>query len=166
MGKWLEMLQQVHQYHFSRFHIWVNIRYLFFSFKWTFQLNICALTSFCMTGYKFIHLPRTDSNSFFFMAEQYSIAWRISRTEEPGGLQSMGLQRVRHDWVTNTYLLIFHCIYVPHLLYPFICQWTSRLLSNGDMDVQNGFVETVGEGESGMNGESSINIYTLSCVNG
>ena len=25
------------------------------------------------------------------------LAWRISRTEEPGGLQSLGLQRVRHD---------------------------------------------------------------------
>ena len=25
------------------------------------------------------------------------LAWRISWTEEPGGLQSMGLQRVRHD---------------------------------------------------------------------
>ena len=24
-------------------------------------------------------------------------AWRIPRTEEPGGLQFMGLQRVRHD---------------------------------------------------------------------
>ena len=24
--------------------------------------------------------------------------------------------------------LIFHCIYVPHLLYPFICRWTLRLL--------------------------------------
>ena len=24
------------------------------------------------------------------------LAWRIPRTEEPGGLQSMGLQRVRH----------------------------------------------------------------------
>ena len=24
--------------------------------------------------------------------------------------------------------VIFHCIYVPHLLYPFICQWTLRLL--------------------------------------
>ena len=24
--------------------------------------------------------------------------------------------------------LIFHCIYVPHLLYPFICWWTLRLL--------------------------------------
>ena len=25
------------------------------------------------------------------------LAWRIPRTEEPGGLQSMELQRVRHD---------------------------------------------------------------------
>ena len=25
------------------------------------------------------------------------LAWRIPRTEEPGGLQAMGLQRVRHD---------------------------------------------------------------------
>ena len=29
------------------------------------------------------------------------LAWRIPWTEEPGGLLSMGLQRVRHDWVTN-----------------------------------------------------------------
>ena len=25
------------------------------------------------------------------------LAWRIPRTEEPGRLQSMGLERVRHD---------------------------------------------------------------------
>ena len=25
------------------------------------------------------------------------VAWRILQTEEPGGLQSMGSQRVRHD---------------------------------------------------------------------
>ena len=37
------------------------------------------------------------------MATHFSIlAWRIPRTEEPGRLQSMGLQRVRHDWATNT----------------------------------------------------------------
>ena len=29
------------------------------------------------------------------------LAWKIPWTEEPGGLQSMRLQRVRHDWVTN-----------------------------------------------------------------
>ena len=29
------------------------------------------------------------------------LAWRISSTEEPGGQQSMGSQRVRHDWATK-----------------------------------------------------------------
>ena len=32
------------------------------------------------------------------------LAWRSPWTEEPGGLQSMGLQRVRHDWATFTSL--------------------------------------------------------------
>ena len=32
------------------------------------------------------------------MATHFSIlAWKIPRTEEPGRLQSMGLQRVKHD---------------------------------------------------------------------
>ena len=36
-------------------------------------------------------------------ATQSSIlAWRILWKEEPGGLQSVGSQRVSHDWVTNT----------------------------------------------------------------
>ena len=36
------------------------------------------------------------------MATHSSIlAWRIPMEEEPGGLQSMGSQRVRHDWVTK-----------------------------------------------------------------
>ena len=30
------------------------------------------------------------------------LAWRIPWMEEPGGLQSMGWQRVGHDWMTNT----------------------------------------------------------------
>ena len=37
------------------------------------------------------------------MATNSSIlAWRIQWTEEPGGLQSMGLQRVRQNRATNT----------------------------------------------------------------
>ena len=31
-----------------------------------------------------------------------TLAWRIPPTEEPGGLQSTGLERVRHDWAANT----------------------------------------------------------------
>ena len=38
------------------------------------------------------------------MATHSSIlAWRISWTEEPGRLQSMGSQRVGHDRATNTF---------------------------------------------------------------
>ena len=33
------------------------------------------------------------------------LAWKIPWTEEPGGLQSMGLQRVRHGWTTNTFTI-------------------------------------------------------------
>ena len=29
------------------------------------------------------------------------LAWRIPWTEEPGGLESIGWQRVRHNWATN-----------------------------------------------------------------
>ena len=32
---------------------------------------------------------------------QYSFAWKIPWTEEPGRLQSMGLLRVQHDWATS-----------------------------------------------------------------
>ena len=31
------------------------------------------------------------------------LAWRIPWIEEPGGLQSMWLQRVRHSWATNNF---------------------------------------------------------------
>ena len=37
------------------------------------------------------------------MAIHFTIlAWKVPWTEEPGGLQSVGSKRVRHNWVTNT----------------------------------------------------------------
>ena len=33
------------------------------------------------------------------------LAWRISWTEDPGELQSMGQQTVRHNWTTNTFTI-------------------------------------------------------------
>ena len=68
------------------------------------------------------------------MATHSSIlAWKIPRTEEPGVLRSMGLQKVRHDWVTeHTYtlycrtLLFIHSIYNGlHLLIPSHHSWIS-----------------------------------------
>ena len=48
-------------------------------------------------------IPGSGNSEKKGMATHSSIfAWRIPWTEEPGGLQSMRFQRVRHDWVTNT----------------------------------------------------------------
>ena len=42
------------------------------------------------------------------------LAWRIPWTEESGELQSMGSQRVRHDWATNTHTcLLLPWNYIP-----------------------------------------------------
>ena len=52
------------------------------------------------------------------MATHSSIlAWKIPWTEEPGWLQSMGSQRVGHNWVTNTHT---HILYLAILLGSFI----------------------------------------------
>ena len=47
------------------------------------------------------------------MATHSSIlAWKIPWTEEPGRLQSMGLQRVEHNWVTNIFSFT-STLYIP-----------------------------------------------------
>ena len=39
------------------------------------------------------------------------LVWKISWTEEPGGLQSMGSKRVGHNWATNSNLLTYLLTY-------------------------------------------------------
>ena len=45
------------------------------------------------------------------------LAWEILWTEEPGGLQPMGSQRVRHDWVTK-----------PQKCHLYVQSWLTRHL--------------------------------------
>ena len=63
------------------------------------------------------------------MATHFSIlAWEIPWTEEPGRLQSLGLQRVRHDWATKqqggkleSYVWVLVCVYAhTYIIYLFI----------------------------------------------
>ena len=44
------------------------------------------------------------------------LTWEIPWTEGPGGLQSMRLQRVRHDWEKNHLSIISLSIYQPSIL--------------------------------------------------
>ena len=49
-------------------------------------------------------IPGSERSLEKGMAAHFSIlAWRIPWTEEPGGLQSLGSQRVKHNGATNTF---------------------------------------------------------------
>ena len=43
-----------------------------------------------------------------------TLAWRIPWIKEPGGLQSMQLQRVRHDRASSTSTLLFSFSRISH----------------------------------------------------
>ena len=88
------------------------------------------------------------------------LAWKIPRTEEPSGLQSMGSQRVRHAWMythtyTYTHTLLISIIYfdtsaqfshsVVHL---FAIPWTAALqaslsITNSQSLLKLMFIESV-----------------------
>ena len=61
------------------------------------------------------------------------LAWRMPRTEEPGGLQPTGPQRVRHKWVTSSFTLS-NSTYFSSMFWIYCTSWTSphtRRLSLG-----------------------------------
>ena len=70
------------------------------------------------------------------------LAWRIPRTEEPGGLQTIGSQRGSHDWSNSAHLLSWQplitkqdqiqalregslilCNHLPYLYFHFCFHW-------------------------------------------
>ena len=63
------------------------------------------------------------------MATHSSIlAWIILWTEKPGGLQSIGLQRVGHDWKNFTRMYSYSCvplinICIVYAFYSFTFKW-------------------------------------------
>ena len=52
-----------------------------------------------------VHSPWEDLLEEEMATHSSILAWRIAWTEEPGGLQSMGSQRVGHDCTENVLLV-------------------------------------------------------------
>ena len=55
------------------------------------------------------------------------LAWKIPRSRDPGTLQSTGSQRIRHDWVPNSYYVDLDSPprklqWVRHTRHPFTLQ--------------------------------------------
>ena len=55
-------------------------------------------------------IPRWERSPEEEMAAHSNIlAWKVPWTEEPGGLQSMGLQKVGHNWSDLAHIYIYPC---------------------------------------------------------
>ena len=72
------------------------------------------------------HLSAMQETGVWFLGEEGPLekgmsthssilAWKIPSKEEPGGLHSMGSQRVGHIWVTNTPKGVFKWRFYPIL---------------------------------------------------
>ena len=59
-----------------------------------------------------------------------TLAWKIPWTEEPGGLQSMGSRRVRHDWVTSLSRFYFHALEKEMATHSSVLAW--RISGTGE----------------------------------
>ena len=89
------------------------------------------------------------------------LAWRISRTEEPGGLQSMGLQRVGHDGVsTNALTPQLVGRWVPLRVWEFRSQGRGADRSVNSLGHQAGVVEPIPVGEGGWVGLGNSGSHT------
>ena len=67
---------------------------------WWRCLMYCQAQSICLLFY-------ISSLEKAIAPHSSTLAWKTPWTEEPGGLQSMGSLRVRHDWVTSLSLFTF-----------------------------------------------------------
>ena len=59
---------------------------------------------FCFICFKDMYIYMSEKA---MATHSSTLAWKIPRTEEPGGLQSMGSLRVGHDWETSLSLFTF-----------------------------------------------------------
>ena len=62
-----------------------------------------------MRGTWFRSLDREDPLEKEMATHSGTLAWKIPWMEEPSRLQSIGLQRVRHDWGTSLHLTSLQC---------------------------------------------------------
>ena len=88
-----------------------------------------------------------------------TIAWKIPWTEEPGSLQSMGSQRVRHDWVTSLSLSL-------RLLKPLVL-WKQKLKS-GKVGIPRSVLLSfliINSRSGGQNSDVS-QIWLIDCLKG
>ena len=79
-------------------------------------------------------LGREDPLEKEMATHSSTLAWKIPWTEEPGRLQSMGLQRVGHDWATS-----LHTSHTSKIMFKILQARLQQFVKRELPDVQAGF---------------------------
>ena len=82
-----------------------------------------------MQGVQVRSLGEEDSLEEGMATNSSILAWRIPWTEEPGGLQSIGLQRVGHNW-RDLPLTVYSIVIIVNNTALYILQIARRLILN------------------------------------
>ena len=93
--------------------------------KWKSRASLVAQRVKClptMWETRVRSLGREDPLEKAMATHSSTLAWKIPWTEKPGRLQSMGLKRVGHDWVTSLSLFLAFYMYEIQSTFPkFYC---------------------------------------------
>ena len=140
---------------------WTSLGLCFYSVKWRQQHRLCRVISgkcqlpvqgrsLCplasLVAQRVNRLPAVPETWVWSLGREdplekematypSTLAWKIPRTVEPGRLQSMGSQRVTHDWETSLYVHthVSTCIWVMCMCtWVFESQLLLSLLSQGE----------------------------------
>ena len=98
------MITTIHNCLLSTWNVVIVIKnwILTFSFNYAFLVAQMVKNLLAMQETQVQFLGQEDPLEKGMATQSSILPWRIPWTEEPGGLQSTGSQRVRHDWATNT----------------------------------------------------------------
>ena len=88
----------------------------------------------CTVGRFFTIWAIREALNEYYLTHSGILAWRIPWTEEPGGLQSTGSQRVGHDWATS--LSLSKCLQVKLCIFLKLHHFTV-VLSEFNFSCQN-----------------------------
>ena len=98
-------------YRFVNNFSWIHFKILILFFMWLFVYLWASLVAQTVSSLPIIQetrvwsLAREDPLEKEMATHFNILPWKIPWAKEPCGLQSMGLHRVGHNWVTNTFCL-------------------------------------------------------------
>ena len=103
--------QEINPLNMSGVYIYIYTCVCLYMYLWAFQMALMVRNTSANAGdvRDAGSIPVSDRSPEEGM-DNMILAWRIPWTEEPGGLQSLGSQRVRHNWASEQrymYLYIY-----------------------------------------------------------